>query len=380
MAEQRTLMGVVSHFKMYLVLSLAISFVMVPIADGMILQRDRNRNMIYGELFWQEGFNVYDISDNELQTVYGVPSDHLLTGVLNVTYEYPIFTLLFYAFIALIEPGMYGTHLLANWVLVLLAHANLILFLYLGRSRWDRRWFKELFLAYYVFSVVFSVGFAKTEPMTDLLWLTSILLLQRQSFVAANSLLGLAVQTKVYPALAFPLFISASPVSTLAFFTTVAITSLPLLFSGVGYNTLLAHLQNSSTYSELITNPFYFGLSFSNPVAILSPMILIIALAYLLLETRPSRFIPIPILSLKSRDWKRVLIFSSPLILIAFSWVLIWYYSWFLILVFVLNNEDDQSEYRWMMGAIWVAHLCGVVLNLDYFINGPIAEFFGHLK
>ncbi|UCE09417.1 MAG: hypothetical protein JSW61_10645 [Candidatus Thorarchaeota archaeon] len=380
MAEPRTLIGVISRFRLYLVLSLVISFVMVPVADGLVLQRDRNRNMVYGELFWQEGFYVYDLSDSDLQNDYGVPSDHLLTGVLNVTYEYPMFTLLFYAFMALIEPGQYGNHWLANWVLVLLAHVNLILFLYLGQNHWDKKWFRQLFFVYYAFSMVFSVGFAKTEPMADLLWMSSLILFQNRRFISANALLGFAVQTKLYPALAFPFFMAASPIGALAFLATLAITSLPLVLTGVGYSTLLAHLQNSAAYSELVTNPFFIGLFFSNPASIIAPAVLFISLTYMLLQTKTTRGFPIPLLQLKSKDWRRTLVFASPLILVAFSWVLIWYYSWFLVPFYLLNKEEDRSDFRWMIAAIWIAHFSGILLNLEYFVNGPIAEFFGHLK
>jgi hypothetical protein len=151
--------------------------------------------MVYGELFWQEGLAVYDISDKDLNETYNVPEDHMLTGVLNVTYEYPLVTLLFYAALAAIEPGIYNPHYIANWVLVILVHINLLLFLYIGRGHEDKRWFKQFFAIFYVFGLTFSIGFAKAEPLTDLIWLTAIVLLQRKKYWEGNAILGLAVQT-----------------------------------------------------------------------------------------------------------------------------------------------------------------------------------------
>jgi hypothetical protein len=33
-----------------------------------------------------------------------------------------------------------------------------------------------------------------------------------------------------------------------------------------------------------------------------------------------------------------------------------------------------------MIAALWIAHSVGIIMNLDYFMTGPIAEFFGHLR
>ena len=131
MSGDLTIKGVFARYWKYIALSLLVSFTLVPIIDSFVIQRDRNRNMVYGELFWQEGLGVYEISDQDLNETYNAPYDHMLTGVLNVTYEYPIIALLFFACLAAIEPGMYGpNHWLANFVVLILHHVNFILFLY----------------------------------------------------------------------------------------------------------------------------------------------------------------------------------------------------------------------------------------------------------
>jgi hypothetical protein len=323
--------------------------------------------MVYGELFWQEGLAVYDISDKDLNETYNVPEDHMLTGVLNVTYEYPLVTLLFYAALAAIEPGIYNPHYIANWVLVILVHINLLLFLYIGRGHEDKRWFKQFFAIFYVFGLTFSIGFAKAEPLTDLIWLTAIVLLQRKKYWEGNAILGLAVQTKLYPVMAFPIFFLSSPIASIAFFAIIAIA-------------LLAHLLNSSGYSAIITNPFYLGLSLANPWSIIAPAVLVIAFIYCVFETRTFGLIPVPTLSLRVAGRKAILIFAMPIVLVFFSWVLIWYYAWFLIPVLLLESNDDKKRYRWMIFAIAIAHFLGILINFEYFLSGPIAEFFGHLR
>ena len=343
---------------------------MVPVFDSLVLQRDRNRNMVYGELFWTEGFAVYGISDDDLNNTYSIPADHLLTGVLNVTYEYPILTLMFYAVVALIEPGFTeGSHWIANWVLVFIVHINLIMFLYLGQEHWSKKWFRQFFVAFYGFGLAYSIGFAKTEPLSDLFWLCAIALFREKKYIHSGFVLALAAQTKVYPVMTLPLILAASPVSLVIFIIVAAALTLPLLLSGVSYTTLLAHMSNSSSYSSIVTNPFYLGLISTNPLAIIAPFILILGISFSLYRLKVSL-----------RNWRTILIFTTPIILVAFSWVLMWYYGWFLIPILYLSKDREALHYRYVIAAIWFAHFAGILLNFDLFLNGPLAEFFGHLK
>jgi hypothetical protein len=98
------------------------------------------------------------------------------------------------------------------------------------------------------------------------------------------------------------------------------------------------------------------------------------------LKTKRLGPIPIPTLKLRSKNLTGLFVLSMPLVLMFFSWVLIWYYSWFVPMVLLLKTPDEMMRYRWMIAAVWVAHFVGIALNLQYFLAGPIAEFFGHLK
>jgi len=381
MSEQLCLAAVFRRYRKYIILSLLISLMLVPVADAMIIQRDRNRDMVYGQLFWQLGLGVYNISDHDLNVTYHAPADHMLTGVLNVTYEYPLVTLLFYALLAAIEPGIYGpSHYIANVVLVLLVNLNALMFLYLSQGYWNRRWLWQLFGVYYFFGLVYAVGFGKIEPLADAFMLGSFVLFKRHSLWRANALLGIAVQTKVYPAMVFPVFFAAGPLMSLGFAASLIALSLPLLATGMDYTSLLAHLTNNPSYAAITTNPFYVGLASTNPVALLAPGVLVITFLYSVLETRPLGRIRIPALKLRSRNLTGLFIFGLPLVLMFFSWVLVWYYTWFVPLVLLLKTPEEMMRYRWMIAAIWLAHFVGIALNLEYFLSGPIAEFFGHLR
>jgi hypothetical protein len=381
MSENLGLRDLVRRYRRPLAISLVVCFILVPVFELTVIQRDRNRNMVYGELFWQEGFNIYELSDRELYDDYGVPEDHLLTGVVNVTYEYPVVTLLFYAALAAIEPGFHAPyHFLVNWILVLFVHLNLTLFLYLGQEYLDRKWFQQLAVMYYVFGFAFSVIFPKVEPFVDLLLLTSLLLFRRNRPWLGFGMLALAFQAKLYPALVFPILLTVAPQASLAFFGVGALTVLPLVASGMGYQSLLAHLLNSSGYASFITNPFYLGWAFTNPIVLIAPAILIYGFILMVLDSNNIGPIPFPVASPRTRDWQSVIIYALPLVLMIFSWTQIWYYSWFIVPVLLMRRPEDMERHRWMIVAIWVAHFLGILLNLEYFISGPIAEILNHLR
>jgi hypothetical protein len=225
-----------------------------------------------------------------------------------------------------------------------------------------------------------SILFAKIEPLADLFLLSSIVLLKDGKYWKANAILGLAVQTKLYPIMFLPFFTAASSFASLAFFACLFITYLPVLFSGVFYDSLIAHLVSSSQYAAFITNPFYIGLVQLNPFSAITPIILIIAFVYSIFEVRLKNSVPFPTRKLRVKEWTTILLYGLPLILIFFSWVLVWYYSWFMIPVLFFKRNEDMSKYRIMIIAIWIAHIIGILINFSYFLEGPIAEFLAHLR
>ncbi|MHA1907393.1 MAG: glycosyltransferase family 87 protein [Candidatus Thorarchaeota archaeon] len=373
-------LGICRKYRNYLVLSLALSILLVPLLDTAIVQRDRNRNMLYGELFLTDGVVVYELTDRELNETYTIPEDHLLTGVLNVSYEYPIVTLLFFASLAAIEPGTFGPHYMANIVLAIIMHLNLVLFLYIGQDHLEKKWFKSFFILYYILGLSLALGFGKAEPLADLFWLISLVLYRNGKLLSSGGVLGIAAQTKLYPAMILPIITVANPLAFVSFLIVGGALFIPMLLAGVSYDTLLQHLLNSTTYASSISNPFYIGFVVTNPLSIIAPIALFIAFLYCILETRTFHGFPIPTLKLRTRRWQSIVIYALPMALILFSWVLIWYYFWFIIPVLYLQNEEDQSKYRYIFIGILFAHFLGIFLNLEYFLAGPILEFLGHWK
>ncbi len=346
---------------------------LVPVFNAIVIQRDRNRNMAYGELFWHLGFSVYSLTDSDLNHTYGVPADHLLIGPLNVTYEYPVLTLLFYAGLAAIEPGFYeSSHMIVNFVMLLIVHLNLLIVLALGRDYWDRRWFQEIFLVYYGYQVAFSIAFAKIEPLSDLFLLIAIVYLREKHGIKAGVALALAAQVKIYPVVALPFLIASIPMSLVGFGVVSLIALVPYFMDGVVYTSLIEHVFNSPNYASMITNPYYVGFISENPLAVFGPLVLVITLLYGLTETRSWHGIMVPSLRLRTHNWKAILVYLAPISLMFFAWVMVWYHMWFLLLVFFLENEEDMSRYRWIIISLWVAYIVGIVCNLEYFLAEPL--------
>ncbi|TFH06708.1 MAG: hypothetical protein E4H14_10215, partial [Candidatus Thorarchaeota archaeon] len=105
-------LSIYEHRK-YLVLTLVVSLIAIPIADTLIIQRDRNRNEMYGEAFWIYGFTVYDMNDTQLATELEYlgfnDGNHTLPAYLGgVKYEYPVFALIFFAIATWLFPGTGG--------------------------------------------------------------------------------------------------------------------------------------------------------------------------------------------------------------------------------------------------------------------------------
>ncbi|MHA1770436.1 MAG: hypothetical protein ACTSYL_07525 [Candidatus Thorarchaeota archaeon] len=366
-----------------LVVSLVASILLVPVFDSFVIQRDRNRNMAYGELFWQKGFGVYNLTDNDLNQTYHVPADHLLVGGVNVSYEYPVVALLFYACLAAIEPGTFqSSHIIVNIVLLFIVHLNLILFLAIGREYWGRRWFQEVFILYYVFEVALTLAFAKVDPLADFFLLLTVVFYKNHQSHKMGAALAIAVQTKFYPALALPIVIASAPLALVSFIGISAIALLPYLTNNLALASIIAHFINSSNYAGMITNPYYIGLAFANPVSIVAPLVIFVAFLYAAFETRKWNGLVIPTRHLRTRDWYALYIYITPLILVLFSWIMVWYLMWFVLLFFFLKTESDMERFRWVLASMWIAYALGFLCNINYFLSEPFRIFllnFRHL-
>jgi len=392
-------LSIYEHRK-YLVLTLVISLIAIPIADTLIIQRDRNRNEMYGEAFWIFGFSVYDMNDTELASSPQMANMgfndgyHTLPAYLGgVKYEYPVFGLIFFAIATWLFPGAGGLQpLWLNFLLVLVFNLNLALIAILLREKlYKVHWARMFFGGYFIYGLVMSAGGGKLEPIVDCLFLMSLVLWKENQRGKSMFTLGLAVQTKIYPIVAFPAFLIISPVSSIWFFASMFLTVVPV-FMGASFDSLVSHLLNLSSYSTFIVNPMYPGLTIGTPVLDSPPnsyfwppaLIPLIIYSFFMLSTfkiflpEKEEFLE-KSLPDKLRSLIPLYLYAFPFILFfMFRWVMPWYLYWLGPVVLLFKTDKHAIAYMKEMALIGLLYLLGLVVNWPYFISGPIPEFGKH--
>ncbi|MHA2034586.1 MAG: hypothetical protein ACTSX3_04770 [Candidatus Thorarchaeota archaeon] len=390
------------EMRRYLVLSLVISLVAIPIANSFVIQRDRNRNEMYGEAFWIYGFRVYDMTDQQLAE--SLPPEwgfndglHVLPSYLgNVKYEYPVFGLIFFAIAVWLFPGVNDLQpLWLNFLLVLTFNLNLVLIaILLGNKIYYSQWARLFFGGYFVYGLMMSAGGGKLEPIVDCLLLMSLVLWREGQKGKSMFTLGLAVQTKIYPVVVFPLLFIEAPAVSVWFFVSMLLTIIPLTSLGANFDSLVMHFLNTSQYSSYIVNPLYPGLGLATPILGTDPLqtymwppgfIPIVMYIAFMLYT-----IPLYLPSKKEfldASWKGRVMLLKPLyiyllpgVLFAYRWVMPWYLFWLGILIFLFDRDEHAIGYLKELTIVGLVYSFGVACNWPYFISGPLVDFVAHFK
>ncbi|TFG33068.1 hypothetical protein EU527_08850 [Candidatus Thorarchaeota archaeon] len=385
------------EYRKYLVLTLAISMIAIPIADILVIQRDRNRNEMYGEAFWIYGFGVYNMDDEELAEALEHmgfnDGTHTLPSYLGgVKYEYPVFGLIFFAIATWLFPGTgYLQPLWLNFLLVLVFNLNLALLGILLRDKlYKTYWARAFFGGYFIYGLAMSAGGGKLEPIVDCLLLMALVLWKENQRGKAMFTLGIAVQTKVYPVIAFPALFIQSPLSSIWFFASMFITVVPVFF-GASFDSLISHLLNLSSYSPLIVNPMYPGLAFSTPDLmnpstsyVWIPALLPLAIYAFFIMSTLRIFLPSKAEFTEKSIQKKLIsliplyLYVSPIILFLFRWIMPWYLYWLAPIILLFKNDKHAMAYMRQIALIGLLYLYGLAVNWPYFILGPIPEFILH--
>ncbi len=384
------------ELRKYLVLSLLVSSFAIPIAESLVIHRDRNRNEMYGEAFWIYGFDIYTMTDKELMNELEKLPDGwdfenntvVLPEYINVSYEYPVFGLVFFAIATWLYPGVQGFQgLWLNFILVLVFNLNLVLIaILLGDKARKQKWAQMLIAGYFIYGLFMSAAGGKLEPIVECLFLMALVLRKEGQMGKSMAALGLSVQTKIYSAVAFPLFFIEAPLTSIWFFVSLLLTVIPFAL-GADFNSLLSHFLNQSSYSSYVVNGLYPGLFFNTPVTgsaetYLWPPALIPLIIYLtfMLYTI-DLYLP------KKKDflassWKERIFLLKPLyiylipgVLFLFRWVMPWYLFWFALMVLLYENDEQASGYMKHITIVGFLYTFGVFCNYPYFVSGPLPEF-----
>jgi uncharacterized membrane protein len=391
--------------RQYLILSLVISMIAIPIADTLVIQRDRNRNEMYGEAFWIYGFTVYNMNDtelvNNLDTLYGFDfneSSYTLPGYLGgVRYEYPVFGLIFFAIATWLYPGSGAGSLQPLWLnflLVLVFNLNLVLLtILLGDKLRTLKWARYFFGAYFVYGLIMASAGGKLEPIVDCLLLISLVLWKENQHGKSMFTLGLSVQTKIYPLAVFPMLFLGDPLSSIWFAASMFVTIFPV-FVGANFESLVAHLTNEASYSSFIVNPMWPGLAVGTPdmyssvnpaAAYLWPPALIPMIIYagFMLLTFRSYLPKRTEFAGKSIYQKLVsllpfYLYLIPSLLLVFRWIMPWYLFWFAPVIVLFKEDSHAVGYLRQITLVGLLYLLGIAANWPYFIVGPLPAFMEH--
>ncbi len=388
------------ELRKYLLLSLIISSIAIPIAESLVIHRDRNRNEMYGEAFWIYGFEVYNMTDSELiERLEEMPDGwdfenqtYVLPDYINVSYEYPVFGLIFFAIATWLYPGVQGMQgMWLNFILVLVFSLNLVLIAILLGDRVKKQNWAKMFLAgYFMYGLFMSAGGGKLEPIVDCLFLMALVLRQEQQSGKAMVALGLSVQTKIYSVVALPLLFIEAPLSIIWFLLSTLLTVIPFTFLGANFGSLVSHFLNTSSYSSFIVNGMYPGLFLSTPnldqpgQSYMWPpaLIPIIIYAEFMLYTIPL-YLPAKD-DFMSASWrgridllKPLYIYMIPGVLFLFRWVMPWYLFWFAPMVLLFDNDEQAAGYVKEITIVGFAYTFGVFCNYPYFGSGPLPDFIG---
>jgi hypothetical protein len=395
------------RYRKYLVLTLAISLIAIPIADTLVIQRDRNRNEMYGEAFWIYGFGVYTMNDTDLARQmyedHGFPyddGDHVLPDYLGgIAYEYPVFGLIFFAVATWLFPGPtpgaeIGLQpLWINFLLALVFNLNLVLIAILLKDKLQKKfWARMFFAGYFVYGLIMSSGGGKLEPLVDCLLLIALVLWQEKQHGKAMFALGLSVQTKIYSAVIFPVFFLMNPASSIWFFASMMMSVIPSFF-GASFESLISHFLNTASYSVYIVNPMFPGLTWGTPVDPNAALIeyywwppaaipLFLYAFFILMTVRqylPSRtdFEGKSILK-KLLELKPFYLYLLPAVLFVFRWIMPWYLYWLALVVLLFDKDEHAIGYMKQLTVVGFLYLIGLFANWHYFISYPLPDFIGH--
>jgi hypothetical protein len=391
--------------RQYLILSLVISMIAIPIANTLVIQRDRNRNEMYGEAFWIYGFTVYNMNDtklvHDLDANYGFnfnESLYTLPDYLGgVQYEYPVFGLIFFAIATWLFPGSgLGSlqPLWLNFLLVLVFNLNLVLLtILLGDKLRTVKWTRYFLGAYFAYGLTMAAAGGKLEPIVDCLLLISLVLWKENQHGKSMFTLGLSVQTKIYPLVAFPILFLGNPLSSIWFVASMFVTIFPVFF-GANFESLVAHLTNEASYSTFIVNPMWPNLAVATPdmygsiepaAVYLWPPALIPVIIYAVFMILTFRnYLPKRTdLAGKSVYEKLVslvpfYLYLIPAILFVFRWIMPWYLFWFAPVIVLFKKDSQALGYLRQITLVGFLYLLGIIASWPYFIAGPLPAFMEH--
>jgi hypothetical protein len=331
-----------------------LAFILLHILLGAMItplfSSDFERNIFYGEAFWEHGFQVYDLTPLEIDPNYSIgdPTSGML-AYENTTYDYPTIQLLFWAGMVLLP----FPQITIKWVLSFFDILNCVmLFILLKRhshedgKNYQMKDFEKIFLlGYMLFSIPFSAIEGQSTSITIFfLFLPLVLYTYKQQ--ASYITIGLGFHWKFVSFLVLPYILfrdykywKKTITGIAVLIGTIILLSFPLIWS----NFILAFFGffgNLSSYSgQTPSNPLLLTELYLS--SIISSGILLLGIFLWLKPISEEKTISFDIQGIIQRAyWLPLLLLLS--FLKIYPTAFPWYWLWFYPLLAILPEKERR--------------------------------------
>jgi hypothetical protein len=344
-----------------------------------LVTSDYERNLFYGNAFWEYGFKVYDMTPIQIDPNYqiGDPTSNLLSYP-NTTYDYPTIQLLFWAGISILPLS----NILGKWILSCFDIFNFFMIYHILRRKDERS--KELEipekllpLSYLFLSIPFSASEGQSTALTITFLLLSLGLHSKYKYWGYLSV-GLGFHWKYVSVIVLPYLVIKDRGSMrdviyglIVIILSVLFLSFPLLFSDFilnyfGFFGRLGEYSGQSPSNNLLL--FHICIS-----SLLSTFILVIGFFNLFGVSISGKKVEISLNDLMERAyWIPFLILLS--FLKIYSTAFPWYWMWFYPLIIIFPTKERRF-YTKLLGITFVIGLIdfidmtvGLMTFLGYFL------------
>jgi hypothetical protein len=322
----------------YLFLGLIVLHILLGAIITPLFTSDFERNIFYGEAFWEHGFQVYDLTPLDIDPNYSIgdPTSGFL-AYENTTYDYPTIQLLFWAGMVLLP----FPQITIKWVLSFFDIINCILLFILlkrysseGRNNQELEIFEKLFLlGYLLFAIPFSAIEGQSTSIT-IFFLFLPLVLYTYKPHASYISIGLGFHWKYVSFLVLPYVLlkdynhwkkMLTGLTTLI--VTILLLSFPLLFSDfvLRYFGFFGNLESYS--GQIPSNPLLLTELYIS--SILSTGILLLGIFMLLKPIFEEKQISFDFQGVIQKAYWLPLLFLLVFLKIyatAFPWYWLWFY------------------------------------------------------
>ena len=344
-----------------------------------LVTSDFERNLFYGEAFWEHGFSIYDMTPLQIDPDYAIgdPSSGLLSYP-NTTYDYPTIQLLFWAGVSILPfPNIVGKWLLSSFDIF-----NFLIMYYFLKNLQNREEEgeeikapeKALALSYLLFSIPFSAFEGQSTALTVTFFLLPLVLHSNHKYWSYLTV-GLGFHWKYVSLLVLPYLlikdrknINEAIKGLFIVLLTIVLLSFPILFSNFILN-YFGFFGRLSEYSgQLKSNNLYlFHLCISS---LLSSVILVLGFLTWIGFSFSDKKLEVTIEGLIERAyWIPFLILLSFLKVYstAFPWYWVWFYP--LIMIFPRGERRLYTKLLGITFAIGVIDFIDITVGFETFIE-----------